>query len=472
MTRGEPTVWKPKVARRAGPAYRAIADALEADLRDGRLEPGDALPTQRALAAALGLNFTTVTRGYAEARRRGLITATVGRGTFVSGAASPDSTSGTTGDHELSVSTPPAPRWMAAVFQDTLTRLARDPVLTRKVVGYDMRLGDESVRHAGTTWLRARGLDPPRDRVVATAGAQHALSMLMGTITRPGDTVVTEALTYPGLQGVASTAGVRVVGIEMDRDGLRPDALEAACAEHRPRMLCCVPSLHNPTNAVMPVERRREVLAIARRHNVHVVEDDIYGPLLPVPAPAPLAALAPELVTYVGSLSKCVAPGLRTAFVLSPTSADASRLDAAVRTSLLMLSPLPLAVASAWIADGTAERAVADIGREAVARTAIARRILGGHRVAAPDGSLHAWLSLPASWTLAAFVASAQQRGVRVAPADWYVTPTTGAAPGPVPPAAVRLALGAEPDRSRLEHALRSVASMLDQPAGLRASNP
>jgi len=456
------TNWKPRITQRAGPAYRAIADALEADVREGRLSPGDALPTQRDLARAIGVNFTTVTRGYAEARRRGLINATVGRGTFV---AAPQSRS--TLDHDLSVNTPPIPEWLPAAFRETLTRVAGDPTLAHQVLSYEVRFGDQRPRDAGATWLRSRGLDASADRVVASAGALHGLSLVLSTFVRPGRRVLTEALAYPGLHNVAAAAGVRLVGVALDEEGLRPDALEAACRQYRAKVLCCVPSLQNPTAAVMSLSRRREILAIARRYDLRIVEDDICGPLLPEPAPPPLAALAPDIVTYVGSLSKCVAPGLRTAFVLAPNTEEAARLDATLRASMLMLSPLPLVVASAWIADGTAERATADIRREATARAQLARDILGADRVVAPDGSLHGWLTLPPSWTVAAFVALAQQRGVRVTPADWYVTSPSETFRAPT---AVRLTLGAEQDRRRIEHALRTLASILAQPAGLRTS--
>lgn len=471
MTRGSrATPWKPRLTTRAGPAYRAIANALEADVRDGRLTPGDPLPTQRQLALVLGLNFTTVTRGYDEARRRGLINATVGRGTFVAAPArSRAAGAGPIPDRDLSVNTPPATGWLPRAFRDTLTRVAHDPALALRMLSYDARLNEETARNAGSSWLSARGLDAPLERVVPTAGALHALSMVLGTLPRPGDTVLTERLAYPGLQNAASAAGVRLVGVELDEEGLRPDALERACRLLRPAMLCCVPSLHNPTAAVMSLERRREILSIARRHGMRVIEDDIYGPLLS-PGSTPLATLAPDVVTYIGSMSKCVAPGLRTAFLLAPTADVASRLLRTVRASLLMLSPLSIAVASAWIADGTAERAVTAVRREATVRAQLARSVFGHERVVAPDGSLHAWLHLPPSWTVAAFVALAQQQGIRVAPADWYVT-TEAAEPAPVP-SAVRLALGGESDRGQLEQSLRTLATILDQPVGLRASGP
>jgi DNA-binding transcriptional MocR family regulator len=160
---------------------------------------------------------------------------------------------------------------------------------------------------------------------------------------------------------------------------------------------------------------------------------------------------------------------LRVAFMLAPTVDDANGLQAAVRSSILMLPPLPVAVASAWIANGTAERAVRDISSEATVRGGIVRRLLGDADLAAPAGSLHAWLQLPASWTLAAFVAQAQQQGIRVAPADWYAI-TNPSAPATLP-GAVRLALGAESERVDFERSLQTLASLLHQPTGLRTSN-
>lgn len=464
--------WTPRIGRRTGPRYRAIADALEADVAAGRLAPGDPLPTQRELAEWLGVNFTTVTRAYAEARRRGLVTARVGRGTFVAGgsgesAAEPDARAG--GDVDLSVNAPPVPAWLAASLRDALARAGSDPAVVRDVLGYHARDGGAVVREAGATWLAWRGLAPAGERLTIAAGAQHALATLLPTLARPGETVLVEALAYPGVQSAAALAGVRLVGVELDEEGVRPDALARACRAHAAKALCCVPSLQNPTTAVMSLARRHAIVRVAREHGVRIIEDDICGALL-ADAPPPLAALAPELVTHVASLSKCVAPGLRTAFVLSPTEEEAARLAAAVRASVLMLSPLPLAVAASWISDGTAMRAVAGIRTEAAARGALARRIFGD-RIAVPTGSLHAWLALPASWTVAAFVAEAQQRGIRITPADWYVMPAGERhATPPVPPRAVRVTLGAEPDRARLARALGSLAALLDRPTGLGTS--
>jgi DNA-binding transcriptional MocR family regulator len=466
MTRATNGGWTPRLADDGTPAYKAIANALEADILDGRLAPGDPLPTQRELAEVIGVNFTTVTRAYTEARRRGLLTATVGRGTFVAAPQSRAFDRHRAAEHDLSVNAPPVPVWLPGHFQETLASLATQRSVAQNVVTYASRTGDAAARELGTVWLRARGLDAPTQRIVVTSGAQHALAVLLASLAGPGETVLTEWLAYPGLRGAASMLGVRLVGVEVDDEGLDPERLDAACAKHQPKAIFCVPTLHNPTTAVMSLARRHAVVDVARRHGVRIVEDDICGPL--EPDATPLAVLAPDLVSYIGSLSKCVAPGLRTAFVLEPTTADAARLGAAVRASMLMVAPMSLAVACAWIADGTALRAVNDIKAEAVARGRLAARLLGNARVTVPAGSIHAWLHLPSHWTLAAFVAEAQQRRVRVAPADWYAMPMPDRRAAV--PSAVRITLGAEPERRDLEAALGTLAELLDQPIALSAS--
>ncbi|HKN67909.1 MAG TPA: PLP-dependent aminotransferase family protein [Gemmatimonadaceae bacterium] len=460
--------WLPALHEHSGPRYRAIADAMEADIQSGRLTPGQSLPTQRELADRLGVNFTTVTRAYTEARRRGLITATVGRGTFV---ASPHARQlaqgeGAPRDLDLSVNAPALPRWLSATFRTTLETLAGDERVARNVLSYDSRVGDAAAREAGAEWLRGQKLDAPTDRIVPTGGAQHALTLLLLSFTKPGDTVLVESLAYPGLLSAADVARVHVVGVPLDDDGADPDALAALAERHRASLFFCVPTLQNPTTAVMPLARRREIVAVARKQQLRIIEDDICGPL--VPEATPLVALEPEHVIYIASLSKCVAPGLRAAFVLMPDLASAAQMNAAVRSSLLMLSPLPFALAAAWISDGTAARVVNDVRREARARTAIARKYFGDRAISAPTGSLHAWLRLPKSWTVAAFVGQAQQLGIRVAPADWYAAPSSQATPAP---AAVRITLGAEADRDRVARALQSLAGLIAQPPSMRSSS-
>ena len=459
------TSWTPELKKSSAPLYRAITNALETDITSGKLRPGTPLPTQRELAKRLDVAFTTITRAYAEARKRGLINATVGRGTFVASRRprDPHEEDAHANTYNLSVNYPPLPAWMYRALSETLVSISDDETLIRQGLSYESAKLESAITSAGLTWLTGRQVNANAAQVVVTNGAQHALSLLFTSLTRPGDTVLVEALAYPGAQSAATSNGVKLIGIEMDEEGILPDALNALCVRHKPKAIMCVPTLQNPTTAVMSLGRRHEIVEIAERHKVRIIEDDICGPLL-ADAPPPLASVAPEVCYYIGSISKCVAPGLRVAFVACPTTEEANQLRSAVNTSVLMLSPLPLAVASEWINNGTAARAVNAIRAEAVTRGALIKSTLGNLDVRMPPGSLHAWLQLPTNWTPAAFAAEALRRGVRIAPAEWYVTPTGSITPRATPHA-VRLTIG-EPVNSRgVESALATLASILaEQP--------
>jgi hypothetical protein len=147
-------------------------------------------------------------------------------------------------------------------------------------------------------------------------------------------------------------------------------------ARHRPALLCCTPNLHNPTTATIPLERREAIAAIARDHDVVIVEDDAYGKLAGNGL-APLAALAPERTYHIASLSKSLAPALRVAYVACPDARSAARLTGAIRATTSMASPLGAAIATRWIETGLADQTLAAIRTEAEARRAIALRLLG-----------------------------------------------------------------------------------------------
>jgi len=213
--------WAPTLADREGPLYQRIVDALSADIASGRLRRGQQLPTHRALAQALGIDLTTVTRAYAEARQRGLTEARVGRGTFVSEsmsqlrhAAAPQP------QFDLSMNLPPQP-----LEADLEGRITRGIAAIQREAGFSAHLnyrepgGSESERDIAAQWLRTRIADARGDRLVICPGTQNALFNLLVALTSPGDVVLTEALTYPGIKAAAAHTGSRLVGVAMDKDG-------------------------------------------------------------------------------------------------------------------------------------------------------------------------------------------------------------------------------------------------------------
>jgi DNA-binding transcriptional MocR family regulator len=240
----------------------------------------------------------------------------------------------------------------------------------------------------------------------------------------------------------------------MDREGMRPDAFEAACVSSRPRAVFLVPSLHNPTTVTLSEERRRALAAIARRHNVLIIEDDVYRPLLDSNIPS-FAALEPELTIHVSCLSKCIAPGLRYGFVVAPR-AVLGNIAATLRIDCWSISPLTTLVATNMLEDGTARRIVDYQREELRRRQAILRDTLSAFDVQTQDTSPHAWLHLPEPWRGAAFARACRQRGVGVLPADAFAIGRETLAH------AVRINVSAAPSTAELRQALSIMAELLN----------
>ncbi|MFN8095109.1 MAG: PLP-dependent aminotransferase family protein [Vicinamibacteria bacterium] len=447
------TIWSPRLGSRSGPLYRSIVEALADDMAQGRLAHGVRLPTHRDLAESLGVTVGTVSRAYREAARRGLVSGEVGRGTFVRAPGSgPEESRDAVVD--LGQNHPPDPPSspQRAALHATLAFLAERTDVAR-LLDYPAAGGNAADREAGASWVSRAGVPAGAGDVIVCTGSQHGLTVLLATLLEPGDVLLTEELTYAGLKAVAGLLRLRLRGLAMDRHGLRPDALEEACREGGAKAAYLIPTLHNPTTAVMPEERRVEIVAVARTHGLALVEDDVHG-LLPEARPAPLAALAPERTYYLTSTSKTLAPGLRIAYVKAP-AAMVPRLEAGLRATTWAVAPLTAAVASEWIRDGTADALVAARRAEARARQTLAAERLAGADFDTHPEAYYLWLRLPEPWRSDSLVAEARARGVVLTPAEAF---TVGR--GPVPHA-VRVCTGAAPTRDALARGLSAVADLL-----------
>jgi DNA-binding transcriptional MocR family regulator len=434
------TIWSPDIRKRQGPVYRAIADAIAQALEAGDLQPGEGLPTHRALARALGVTVGTVSRGYAEAERRGMVVGEVGRGTFVRGreagglAALDESEAGVAVDI-------------------TLRSLASQPDHSH-LLGYQRYSGSLVQREAGARLLRRLGLDAEAAGVLVTAGGQHALNVIFATLTRPGDLVFTESLTYPGMKSLAQMLGLGLQGLPVDEHGLIPEAFEEACQADEARALYVIPTLQNPTCSIMPAERRRRIAEIGERHGVLIVEDDVHG-LLVEKSPSPITTYAPEHSVYVASTGKSIAPALRVGYLLAPEGL-VERLDAGVRTTTWMASPITAEIAAQWINEGTVDRIVA--GKRALARERqrIVREQLAGFDYVGHPDAIHVWLRLPEPWRSGDFVEQASQRGVQVTGAEVFAVGREAI------PHAVRLGIAAPASHDALCRGLGVLREILE----------
>ncbi|MEX0922782.1 MAG: PLP-dependent aminotransferase family protein [Rhodovibrionaceae bacterium] len=451
------TNWLPDLERFPGPRYAAIAQALAQAISDGELTSGDRLPPQRDLAWKLGVTVGTVTRGYSEAERRGLVKGEVGRGTYIRPTGAVENWMMRGGEEDSSGIIDmnfilPTPNSELESFGATLTALGQQPDIL-ETLGYQPHIGRRSHREAGSAWLARSGLAVPAERIALVSGAHHGIVAALAAIARPGERILTEALTYPGLQAAARLLGLRLEPVAIDEEGLVPEALEAACRNGEARGLYFVPKLQNPTTATMSEQRRRDVAAVARRHSLPFVEDDLFG-LLDAETPTPVTSLAPELGHYVTSLSKTVSPGLRIGYVAAP-AASMDRLSQAVRSTCWMATPLTGEIASRWIGDGTADRILVSLRAEAERRRQAALEVLAPWLPLCPLGSLHLWLKLPEPWRAGEFAAEALARGVRLTPSDTFAVGRTAELQ------AVRIGLGSPRGSQALEQGLNSIAQIL-----------
>lgn len=443
--------WRPTIDPGAStPLYIAIANQLAADVASGKLEPYARLPTHRDLAWTLGCTIGTITRAYAEAERRGLVHGEVGRGTYVRPPAIPyaepvvaRSAVNPMGDPRavLDAASPRlidlAMNWPAEVGEDELLRRTLLDIAKMKDINslleFSGRAGLERHRAAGARLLARRQHLPPRGKnaaatpidpahVLVSAGTQHALMVTLAALTAPGDAVLVEDLTYPGVVSLARLMRLRLKPIACDADGPLPGAFEAAARIGDARVFYMIPVQHNPTGRTISEGRRRELARIAETYELPIVEDDVYG-FFPQEAPPPIAAFAPEHVIHLAGLSKAGAPGLRIGFLHAPPRL-AARLAAAMAAASWTAAPIAAEVATRWIDEGVLDEILKRKRAEARRRFDIAAPVF-------------------------------REAGIAVRVAAEQVLPPTNAAPSLAapPPKAARAAMRVVADNARLSTA-------------------
>jgi DNA-binding transcriptional MocR family regulator len=190
---------------------------------------------------------------------------------------------------------------------------------------YGATEGHEPLRAELASFLQSKGVsDIAANQLIVTTGSQQALDLVGKTLVDPGDKVIVEGPTFLATIQCFRLYGAQVIAAPIDAQGVQVDRFEALITEHRPKFVYLIPSFGNPSGAMLSLERRRKILALAVKHQVLIVEDDPYGDLYFGDAPPPsLLALSHEvpgsrdLVAYCGSLSKVLSPGLRVGWMVA-----------------------------------------------------------------------------------------------------------------------------------------------------------
>jgi DNA-binding transcriptional MocR family regulator len=400
------------------PVYRYISQAIERGITNGGLTPGTRLPAERELARVLSISRATVVNAYRDLESRGLVRGYVGRGTFVS--AAPDSSGApfawrgkvsATALREsdailrdlVSESTDPALLSVGAgcpalecfpeqAFRQSLERVLRRD--GRRVWGLGATEGHPTLRES-----IARRCGGRVENVLMLAGAQQGLDLLARCLIDDGDTVVVDRPGYLGAIHAFRAAGARVVGWDIVRHDL--DELEDQLVRYRPKLIYTNPTFQNPTGLTMSAKLRRELLTLAARHRVPIIEDDTYRELYLGNAPPPsLYSLDTQaIVIYLNSFSKVLAPGLRLGWLVAAEPIVDQLALIKQRADPHMQNLLQLVVREI-IEDGTFDRHLSELRNEHRRRRDAVVTALRRHHAeevlhwAPAEGGLYLWCRL------------------------------------------------------------------------------
>jgi 2-aminoadipate transaminase len=404
-----------------------LADTISAAIERGELEPGEKLPPTRELAELAGVNHLTAVRAYKRLRELGLVTAHVGRGTFVreraaTPAAVPDSISWqrfALPEHEtsygdrvlaemhrqatseelipLSVGYPSSRLFPVDELREAIDATLREE--PERALQYSDVQGLPDLAEQIAMLGAARGAPEDPDDILITNGAAQGLALTCRAILRPGDVVACEDPSFPSVVRAIEETGARLESVPVDKDGLDVDALAELLTREDVKALAVQSRLHNPTGRDLIPARRSALLALARRHGFFILEDGVYADLRFTGEDLPsLRSEAPAHVIYVDSLSKTVGGGLRIGWVVA-SGPVLDRIIAAKRADDIHSATLTQLATARFLAAGAypeqAERARA-FYRE---RLDVLREAIGEHlgpiaSYVPPLGGGHIWVQL------------------------------------------------------------------------------
>jgi GntR family transcriptional regulator/MocR family aminotransferase len=287
---------------------------------------------------------------------------------------------------------------------------------------YGERSGYGPLRESIAHILASQGIQTLPENILITAGSQQALSLVSQLLLNPGDAILVESPTYSGALDLFHALGFKIVGIPVDAQGMQVEGLEKLLQQHHPRLIYTIPNFHNPTGTCLTTARRRQLLVLAERYNIPIIEDDFVGDLRYEGHTQPaLKALDPGgCVIYISTFSKMLMPGLRVGFI----AADGPVYDSLVnfkRIHDVATSALVQRALEAYVTVGRYQTHLRRScqtfrKRRDVMVAAIKRYLPAGVHFDIPQGGLFIWLQLPRNLSSEELLPLAWEEGVDFAP--------------------------------------------------------
>ncbi len=425
-----------------------LVDRFAAAIEAGQLEPGEKLPTTRALAADAGINHLTAARVYRRLAELGYVTASVGRGTFVRTLV-PDAEERHGDDWQI-YALPDRPLTYAEQVTGDAFRQANEPGVLSLATGWPSprlyptedlaRIAAEVFEAEGgeaISYLTAEGLFDLReqiaaygaergfatepDEIIVTSGARQAIDLTARTLVEPGDVAVVESPTFVGILSSLRAAGARVIGVPVDEQGFDVDALERVLARHEVKLCALQTSCQNPTGRDVEPSRVERLAQLAMERNFFVIDDGVYSELrYEGERPPALRSLAPGHVIYVDSLSKTVGGGLRLGWIAARGPVF-ERLAALKLQTDFHTVTLAQHIAARFMAEGLHRRQVERTlpfyrERRDALMDALERHLAGEYRASTPQGGHHVWVTLSRPLSERELYAEAARYGVTFTP--------------------------------------------------------
>lgn len=352
-----PMSWRPKKEDLKMPLYSSIAELLEKDILSGKLPAHTKLPPQRELADFLDIGLSTVTRAFNICLDRGLLYATVGRGTFVSpNAGASIELAARTGDKPLIEMGIVRPidrfnRNVRTVVEDVVSR-----GYVNDLLDYTNAMGSSYHITSVNRWLEGRGIPTEDRQTVITFGAQNAVMLALVSFFNPGDRIAVDRFTYANFIVLAQSLNLQLVPIAQDFFGMEATSLAHACKQMQIKGLYCMPACCNPTGVMMSDERKADIAKVARDNDLVVIENGIYDFMLPDGA-SPISGMAPENTVYITSFSKSISSGLRVGCAVLPAR-FAKKYEQTFLSSNIKASSLCTEVLVEMLNSGEADRII------------------------------------------------------------------------------------------------------------------
>lgn len=429
--------------------YQRIAQQLAEDIRRGVYQPGERVPSVRKLSAQMSVSHATVLQAYANLEDQGLIRARPQSGFYVhQGAAltaqTPDiarvegpalvtrssiisqvlSESRIDGVLPLGAAVPHSSYLPVRALQQQVAKVTR--FQGGQAFGYMFSPGHEPLRRQVAIRMRDAGVAVAPADVVITHGCSDAVHMTLRVMTQPGDLIAVESPTYYGLLQVADLLGLKVIEIPSDANtGISLEALQLAASQWPIKALVLTARVSNPMGGTLPEAHQHELLRLAERHDLQIIEDDIYGELMfDEGASRALKAFDRQgRVVYCSSFSKTLSPGVRIGWVIAGKYQPAiQRLQ--TFSSYSACSVTQMAVA-AYLENGGYDRHLRHIRQEyrknlTAFQLAVQQHFPEGTQMTRPNGGFTLWLSLPAAVDCKELHVRALQQGISIVPGQIF----------------------------------------------------